>query len=472
MVRIFVWLFASLAMMALLSPPGSSHDEWYHVSNIWCARGERASYCVDDVSEQTSSSTVRTNMTFQNCQRAPDVPFWCPQDASTESQISMGSHPSLFYFALSWLIVPSVEVSVLLMRIVNALVIVTMFAVIGSLLPNRHRMVLFLLILGTFTPSGYFLFASIHPSSWTALGIGVGWLAWYSAGTPNEKSTHRKVRLLSVGALASVMAVGSSWDAVPLLALTAILVGARLVSARYPGKRKTVFLLTPVAVATVLVVLSRVVVLSPERYLKVMVTYSDGEPDSFTLFTSFLFNGVPDILRALGSVPTASVVVLPSLVYIGGLLVLAVLLVATYNSASRFQQLGSAVIILTATTAIMAQAANMGPSVFYGVEPLFVYPLLLLAVGWWFSFGPADLTKRLLPHLKWVVNIAVAIFALSAFTIAERFVDQQAFGIRLISDGPDQWWWSWVPIGPNVVVLLSVLFMWRFLDLARRSLIR
>ncbi len=470
MARTFAWLFASLVMIALLSPPGASQDELHHASSIWCARGERAPYCVEQLGKQGSSSTVRTSITFQNCQQAPDVPLWCPQDASAESQTDSEIRPTLFYFALGWLVVPSVEASVLLMRIVNALVIATIFAIIASLLPSRHRATLLLLILSTFTPSGYFVFASIHPSSWTVLGIGVGWLAWYSIGIQSEESTPRKVRLFSVGALAGVMAVSSGWETVPFLALTVVLVGSRLVCARYPGRRRAVFFLTPVAVAVVIFVFSKVAVLSPGKYLKAIATYSDSEPDTITLFTSYLLHVLPNMLRALGSVPTNSDIILPSLVYLGGLLVLAVLLVATYNSESRFQQVGPAVVILAASIAVMAQAANIGTSVFYGVEPIFVYPLLPFAVGWWFSLGPADLTKRLLPHLKRVVYILTATFALSVFTIAERFVDQQAFGIRLIPDGPDQWWWSWMPVGPNVVVVLSVLFMWRFLDLVRRSL--
>lgn len=471
MLRTFVWLFAALAMMALLSPPGATHDESYHASNIWCARGERAPYCVEESGERSSTPTIRTNITFENCQQDPDRLLWCPQFASTTLPADTKAHSSLFYFALSWLVVPSVEASVLGARVVNALVIVAMLAVMAGLLPNRHRMVLFLLVLGAFSPSGYFLFASINPSSWTALGIGVGWLAWYSAGIPNTDPINRKVRLVAVGSLAGVMAVGSRWDSAPFLALIAILVGARLIWERHPRKRKTLFFLTSVAVVVVFAALSRVVVRSPDRYLQAIVSYSDGEPDKITLFTRYLLQVLPNMLRALGSIPTTSVVVLPFLVYIGGLLVLAVLLVATYNPHSRAQQLGSAIIILAATVAITAQVANMDPLVFYGVEPHFIYPPLLLAVGWWFSLGPADLTKRLIPHLKWVVYIVTATFALSTFTIAERFVDRQAFGIRLIPDGPDQWWWSWMPVGPNVVALLSVLFMWKFLDLVRRSLI-
>lgn len=471
MVRMFIWLFAALAMMALLSPPGATHNEWYHASNIWCAQGERAPYCVEESGEQGSSPTIRTNITFENCQQEPHLPLWCPQFTSTTLPTDTETHSSLFYFALSWLVVPSVEASVLGARVVNAILVVTMLAIMASLLPNRHRMVLFLLVIGTFSPSGYFLFASINPTSWTTLGVGVGWLAWYSAGVPSSESINSKVRLLAVGSLAGLMAVGSRWDSAPFLALTAVLVGARLIWMRYPNNRKTLFFLTPVAVVVVFVVLSRVVVRYPGRYLQAIVSYSDGEPDKITFITRYLLHGLPNMLRALGGVPTTSVVVLPFLVYIGGLLVLAVLLVATYNSESRFQQLGSAIIVLAAATAIMTQAANMDPLVFYGVEPHLVYPPLLLAVGWWFSLAPADLTKRLIPYLKWVVYIVTATFALSAFTIAERFVDQQVFGIRLIPDGPDQWWWSWMPVGPNVVALLSVLFMWKFLDLVRRSLI-
>lgn len=469
--KCFVWLFAALVMMALLSPPGSSQDEWYHASSIWCAQGERDPYCTEKVGERGSNPSARTNITFINCQKSPDVALWCPQEESASLLPTNGGlYPGLFYFTLSWLVVPSVEVSVLIARVANSLLLVVVLAVTASLLPHRNRTVLFLLILGVFSPTGYFLFASINPSSWTSLGIGVGWLAWYSAGESGPIAMQRRLQLAFIGTLAGVLAVGSRWDATPFLVFAAVLVGSRLIWARFPRNRRWLLLLTPLAVIGSFLLLSSFV-LSPRRYLKAIVTYSDGETDNMTFFSHYILYGLPNMLRALGTVPTMSSVILPSLVYIGGLLILVVLVVKTYNSSSKAQQFGTAVIILVATSVIMAQAATVDQRDLYGIEPRYVYPLLLLAAGWWFSLGPADLLARVTPYLKWVVNILTATFALSAFTIAERFVDRQSYALRLIPDGSDQWWWSWMPVGPNVVVLLSVLFMWRFLDLVRRSLI-
>ena len=50
---------------------------------------------------------------------------------------------------------------------------------------------------------------------------------------------------------------------------------------------------------------------------------------------------------------------------------------------------------------------------------------------------------------------------------AERYVDVQTLGIRYLPEGLDQWWWVWMPVGPNVVVALAIVCLWKFFNTFR-----
>jgi hypothetical protein len=62
------------------------------------------------------------------------------------------------------------------------------------------------------------------------------------------------------------------------------------------------------------------------------------------------------------------------------------------------------------------------------------------------------------------------IFSLFTFAAAERFVDRTSSGLRLLPEGPDNWWWSWAPFGPNVPLLFAPLFLWLFFTALLRAM--
>lgn len=76
--------------------------------------------------------------------------------------------------------------------------------------------------------------------------------------------------------------------------------------------------------------------------------------------------------------------------------------------------------------------------------------------------GPQNLAETVGRYLKSAAVFAVVAFSLTTFTVTERFVDRQTFGFRWLPEAPDQWWWSWVPFGPNVVVILAPVCLWFF----------
>lgn len=466
LLRAFGWFFAALCMVALLSPPGAVHDEWYHATSIWCGQGEREPYCPEKFPQ---TATARTNLDAIDCKRSQETPLICPTENVGESEYisNFGLYPPMFYFTLSWFVTSWDDGAIAVIRMVNALVISTVLGLLAILLPPRYRLVLFLVILGTFSGTGYFLFSSINPSSWVALGIGVGWLGIHAGLAVCSLSARQRIGLLLIGVVALLMAVGSRWDAPAFAAVVGTLTLGHVAWLRFPQQR------TRIISAVVAVSLSAAVVLelftpyAPSEYVRRLFIYSPGQPDNVAFFTHYAMYGISNIIRSVGSVPTHSGVLMPELVGTVGVVVIAVLLARTFNAQIKVQVVGAAFATVAASLAIMVQVELVDDRDAFGVEPRYVYPMLPFVVGWWLLLGPGNLGERLGRHLKMLTAATTAMFAVTVFTFSERFVDVQTYGLRILPEGPDQWWWSWMPVGPNVVFVVAVASVWRFFTLFR-----
>ena len=461
--RISIWLFLSLAMVALLSPLGATHDEVFHATNIWCGRGERSPFCEEI--ESAPGYTALTNLNAQHCKADPLSPLICPLESggNLRYQTNPGLYPSTFYSVLSWFVFGSVELSLIVVRLANALVISLMLALMMAVIPTRHRVALALLILTAFNPTGFYLFSSIHPSSWTAFGVGTGWIGIHAALTPSAQSSKRRALQFVVGVLICLMGVGSRWDAYPFMAVVGVLVISRLLFDYFPTRRATVLLVGLTLSGCLGMLLQLFSSFKPSEYIELLVSHNRGQPDNLTFFSHYLLQGLPNALSALGSVPTHASVVLPQIVQLVGVVVLGCLVTLTIDKNSPWQWGGALLAILAISVTIMSQVALIDNRDFFGVEPRYSYPLLLFLVGWWYLFGSSTHSATFVASLRPAAVAVTITFALSMFTVAERYTDRQTLGLRLLPEESDNWWWQILPVSPNVVLVLAVIFMWNFL---------
>ncbi len=460
-VKAFGWFFATLTMVALLSPPGATHDEWYHASSIWCGQGIRSPYCTEKIDSQR---VAITNLDAANCQASAASVLYCPTPRTGQSNpvTNYDLYPTLFYFVLSWFVVPSPDLSIAVVRVVSALIITVVLGLAMWLLPRRHQTVLLLVALTTFPATGFFLFGSINPSAWTAVGVGVGWLSLHAAAVSTHITRRRRVGISVVGIVACIMAVGSRYDAYPFLAVAIGLICLHVARSRFRRNRKLMLLAASTLALALLVTLEMFTPLSPFFHLRRLFEFSNGQPDNITFLSHNLVEGLPNAFLALGTVPTMSQVVLPEIVYLIGVSTVVFFVIRTFERRNILQLIGSIVVSLAIAVSIAAQVAfndnrNQG-----FIEPRYVYPLFILLVSWWYALGPDDLHGRVSRHLKPAAFATTFAFFLTVFTIAERFVDRQTFGLRYLPEGPDQWWWTWLPIGPNVLVVLAPCCLWMF----------
>jgi len=466
------WFFAALAMITLLSPPGATHDEWYHTASIWCGHGVRSPYCqeIGVVPEYGMSAVV--NVVAINCKAAPTEPLLCPTGQQKQSRplINDGLYPPVFYFVLSWFVVPSVEFSVILVRMASAFSIALLFGLSIWLLPARFRTALFLVVLTGFSSTGFFLFASLNPSSWSAAGIGIGWLPLFAAFMSRNLHVARRIALAATGILGFFMAAGSRWDVLPMISFVLVISAFYLGWELRPQWRKNLSLLTTLVPLALFALLERFSPFSPVNAFQTLYTYSEGQPDNTVFFSYNLTQALPNALRALGTVPSLSLIVIPKIVYSFGLLLLFYTMSQTIARSLKWQIAGFTGTVVLMAVLIMAQVANNDYRDIGSIEPRYTYPLLLFGIGWWFLQSSEESLANVRKQLRYLSAISVVLFSASTFSIAERYVDRQSFGIRAVPEGPDQWWWSWMPLGPNTVIVLSILFVSIFFSRLNNSL--
>lgn len=165
-------------------------------------------------------------------------------------------------------------------RVASAFFISLVLALLARLLPSRYRLVLVMVILSTFSITGYFLFASINPSSWAAFGVGVGWLGLHAALSPGTTPNKQRIALAAVGLTACIMAAGSRWDAPAFLALVGSLSIVHLLWLHFPAARIKVVVAALGVPVALFAMLEWITPLRPLASLRRLYTYPEGEPDN------------------------------------------------------------------------------------------------------------------------------------------------------------------------------------------------
>ena len=163
--------FLALAAWAISSPAGSSPDDDFHLTSIWCAQGERQILCKNLT---TGSADVPENVVHAPCFAYDRNKSAACQNELTTVLIATSrlnnvehSYPGGFYWAMSLFAGPNVAQSVVIMRLVNSALFIMLAAASMLLITPRWRKRLALTIAVTIVPLGMFIIPSTNPSSWT-----------------------------------------------------------------------------------------------------------------------------------------------------------------------------------------------------------------------------------------------------------------------------------------------------------------
>ncbi|MGK2348318.1 DUF2142 domain-containing protein [Actinomyces sp. W5033] len=437
---------------SLSSPLSSSPDDDYHLGSIWCPRPAQSS-C--ETSQLNGVPVIRVpravSDTSMHCfvfsaQSAGCVVGYDDDDTVWSTRFDDGDYPVGYYRLHHFLVGHDVELSAVLMRVLNVLLCVALVAVLVLLAPRKEVPAVWLVPLLSWTPMGLYFIASNNPTSWAVSGLFAYCAGLYLA---TRAKGYRRVGLLAAGLVGALMCLGSRYDAAFYLFIVGV---ALLVAVRW---RRGLW--PELAAVVVCGVLGLVEMLSSGR--------TDAMPGEAPggIGAGFLYRllvGIETIPKYLGGfwglhwvpgwgdVPlhTRSPFVLVILAA-GGIVFLALRSGTWRTWAPALVLIGSAAVL----PAVFHAAGVFMPIEAYQaryVLPLLAPALLMLLVA--DKDEPLRLSR---PQAVWTGLCLVGCHVIAQHTVMMRYVKGVPEQWPLNLDESSQWWWD-VPFGP--MTLLAV----------------
>ena len=184
-VTVALLAFLSFGAWSLSSAPGSTPDDDYHLSSIWCTDIGGADLCA--MEERNKQKMVPSAIPESRCyaqfpnESAACQPLMTTADGRETMTNRLNSvqqlYPTGFYQTHSVLAGENIETSVIAMRLVNAGLFIGLNVALWLLVPGRLKQPLVFAWFGAIVPLGMFLIPSTNPSSWAIIGVGSAWVA-------------------------------------------------------------------------------------------------------------------------------------------------------------------------------------------------------------------------------------------------------------------------------------------------------
>ena len=477
-----VWIAPVLAVIALsawafASPVGSSPDDDFHLVSIWCASPASAAYCQTTavaserrvpVALVDSICYVRHPELNANCQDR--VSFNTADTTTTARGNFNGGYPPVFYAAMGLLAGPNIELSVLAMRIVNAVLAVGLITAVFALLPRQRRPALGWAWIVSTVPLGLFIIPSVNPSSWTVVGAGTAWIAVLGF---LESEGRRRVALGALATVATVMAAGSRSDGAAYAAL-GVLCAVGIAARR---DRRFLWASTlPVA----LVLLCALSILTSSQTLSAVngfgasgpvpgggvptvpadnppVGGSSGGAAPNSAIGLLLFNllNVPSLWAGVfGSWPLGWFdTALPPVVAFGALACYLGLAFLGFGNLDRRKAIALGVVGLVLIALPVYVLTRGGSAVGREVQPRYVLPLIVIFAGLLALSTTLRQPRISRGQTLLVVLTLAAAQAISLFLNTRRYVTGTDSRDYALTRG---WWWE-LPFGPLAVVIVGAL---------------
>lgn len=424
-------LWVVLLGWALASPMGSSPDDDYHLSSIWCAGGV-GPQCSDEGVDSASLAVPAAVARAQDCYRFETTIAGACSEELVSSAASggpgavmqptdrvnqrAGLYPGGFYSFLHLFVGPDVERSVQIMRVINATLTVGSLAWILAVAGGSVRRAVMVGTAVVWIPLGLSIIPSTNPSSWAFTGL---MLLTAMALTLPQVDRVRSARwwLTALGAVVGAfMAISARVDASAYLAIVVTVVflytGWRTLRDRWASAA----LLAVVALWGVIAFL-----LAPTPG-----SAAEGEPMGAAergiglLLTNVTYVGVY-VQGVVGGWPLSwnDVVLPPGIPIIGTLVLGAVIALGMRTMTVRKAwALGLAAVTLIVVPLAFLQREGLG--VGDVVQPRYIAPLLLLVVM--IALLDADVFPR---GVRWAMTIGLAVNASMAWWV---FTHRFAYG--------------------------------------------
>lgn len=431
----WAWLpvafFVMCAGWALTSPPGSSPDDDFHLTSIWCAAGTQAGRCEEVPGQLLQRSVPAAVVNAEKCFAFdPAVSAGCVESipdemvATDRVNETAGLYPRLYYRTMAVFVGPDVERSVLMMRLFNAALASLLLALLIRVAPAGIRRATLLAVTVTFIPLGLFVVSSTNPSGWSLVGLTLYWAFALSLMHRRDWRNRRTWLVAAASVLTGLMAAGSRVDAAAFVVLASALV---LVLAG-PSRWRSAWPSTAVVAAvTVYAGLSYLLQGTPAGESETMGTAARG---AGLLLTNAVYLPVLFQQAVGGGALGWNDTILPPLVAVVGTLALGAIAYCGLSVMTRRKAVAASLsaVALVAIPLLFLQKEGLG--VGEVVQPRYLLPLITLLIGV-LCLGPrvgAPLVMNRTPALVLAVGLS-ATAVLAYWANAHRYFAGTDFGL-------------------------------------------
>jgi len=232
------WLLAPFALLAMLlpwafaSPVGSSADENYHLTYIWCIAGD-SPHCTQTLSDDgqrilnvTVPATVGEMPCFigNSLQDAQCAFEGLPEGTYESTRFADdGKYPPIFYYVMNVLVEDDVERSVIQMRMLNALIAGLMLTLAIWVATPRVRAAIGIAWTVGLVPFGLFYIPSVNPNGWAIIGSATFWVFLITLMNRPIQSIAMRITVIAGLALSAALAIARA-DQVWVLSLSFVAV--------------------------------------------------------------------------------------------------------------------------------------------------------------------------------------------------------------------------------------------------------
>jgi len=469
---------------AFSSPPRSTPDEILHIANIWCAEESDGGACISKEVKSNEEIFGTFGYSPDSCfWRQPAIPASCSSagNEGTFLLLQEGSYyESGFQRVMHRFVGSNGPLSVLRMKMFNALLFAAIAAYLMLFAPTKISRSWLAATAVTVAPLSIWLITSINPSGWGIIGLGALWpyTIWFigqrfDKGYLVEGTSIRLVTPLLLALLIFLATQARSdvklFAVVALATLAAFEVAYRKIRIR-SQRAKRFTLVGLITFATMLVLLALTRGFLGYRFRTELTPLNPDGPSVRVWFTNWLTYFPAVFLDAYGKSGLGeNEIAIPELAAISSVLVLGgVILFASIRGS--LMQLTSAVFLGLAFVSILWFASIELD--LYNVPGRYVMPLFPVIVGTYIYYSQSALQLFDILRLRQIaIGLLGVANALGLYAVVERYSAGSSAGLRVIPVRFDEWWWDFLPIGPNAVVILGsvswvvfLVYAFRFLD--------
>lgn len=467
-----VLAFVSLLGWAFASPVGASPDDNFHLTSIWCAQGERAGFCETGASADQRAVPAEIAWSSACYATRPEHSGRCDEPLTGMVNTGHGNfeglYPPVYYATMSIFVSSDVQTSVLLMRVFNCLLAVSLITAVYLLVDARLRRPLFWGLALTSVPTGIFLISSVNPSGWAIVSAATLWVSL--VGYFRAPTLARRIALGGLALISAVMGAGSRGDSAVFVAFGAVLAA---IIAFERSKRYLFLLVLPL----VTVAIGATFYLGSNQVGSALDGEMAGQRPTNVHF-------IADMLRTLLNIPKLWVgnfgtqalawgdVVLPAVVWF---IALALYAGVAFWGLSRTHKLRTNIATVLAGVALVMVPSLIivqnGVEVGVLVQPRYILPLQILFLAM-ILLDNSRVPLALTGLQRWVIIVGLsAANGIALYKTFRRFLTGTGYpGIDL--DQNVQWWWSGLPVTPDVFWIVGTLAFAGLLIFASRGLAR